>query len=84
VEALKHHLLGEHCWIGTTTHPVARQHSQQPCTILAVSHSGAVVMVSIGLDSGETIRGLFLYELEDKEGRSLQYSLDRFGCSRLS
>lgn len=75
MEALKHRIIGERGWIGATTHPVARHHSQQPCTILAVSRFGPVVMASIGLDSGEIIHGLFLYELENEEGRSFRYKL---------
>lgn len=73
VPEVNHRTVGMRCWIGDTAHPVARQYKQQPCTIKAVWRFGTVLMAAIVLDSGETINGLFLYELETTEGRSFRY-----------
>lgn len=73
VPEVRHHAVGLRCWIGDTTHPVARQHYQKPCTIIAAWRFGPILMLSIALDDGSIINGLFLYELNDAEGRSLRY-----------
>jgi len=70
---VNHKAVGLRCWIGETSHPVARQYRQQPGTITAVWRFGSVVMASVRLDNGETIQGLFLYELQNAEGESLRY-----------
>lgn len=73
VPEVRHRAVGLRCWIGETAHPVARQHCQQPCTITSAWRFGPILMLSIALDGGQTINGLFLYELNDEQGRSLRY-----------